>query len=114
MFDHGDSKCVRFTHKQPDKRADMELNADTVATRAKLLDTSSSSSSSHDVAPNLYDSSGGIRDSDTGESAMKKSRVDADKEISAIEALTTANLEVHRALDKAHTTFASPAGEIST
>ena len=83
----------------------MELTADTAATRAKLLDTSSSSSSSHDVAPNLYASSGGTRDSETRESAMKNSRVDADKEISAIEALTNANLEVERALDKAHKTL---------
>ena len=40
--DHRDPKRVRFTHKQPDKRADMELTDDTVAKRAKLFDTSSS------------------------------------------------------------------------
>ena len=36
---------------------------------------------------------------------MKNSRVDADMEISAIEALTNANLEVDRALDKANKTL---------
>ena len=43
--DHRDSKRVRFTHKQPDKRADMELTDDTRAKSAKLFDTSSSRSS---------------------------------------------------------------------
>ena len=53
--DHRDSKRVRFTHKQTDKLADVELTDDTVAKRAKLFDTSSSRSSSHEVAPNLHD-----------------------------------------------------------
>ena len=34
--DHRDSKRVRFTHKQPETRADMELTDDTVANRAKF------------------------------------------------------------------------------
>ena len=66
--EHRDSKRVRYTHKQPDKRGDMELTADTVANRAKLFDTSSSSSSSHQFAPNLHDSSGEIGDPVTRES----------------------------------------------
>ena len=103
-----DSKRVRFTHKQTDKRADLELTNDTAAKRAKLFDTSSSSSSSsssHEVAPNLHDSFGGVGDPETRERAMKKSRVDADKDICAIEALTNAKLEVDRALDKANKTL---------
>ena len=87
--EHRDSKRVRFTHKQTDKRADMELTADTVAKRAKLFDTSSSSSSSHEVAPNLHDSSGEIGDPETRESVMKRSRVDAGMESNATEALPT-------------------------
>ena len=80
--EHRDSKRVRFTHKQFDKRADMELTDDTVAKRVKLSDTPSSSSPSHEIA-----------------------RVDADMEINAIEALTHAKLEVDRALDKANKTL---------
>ena len=34
--EHRDSKRVRFEHRQPDKRADMELTDDTVAKRAKF------------------------------------------------------------------------------
>ena len=41
--EHRDSKRVRFTHRRPDKRADMKLTDDTVAKRAKLFDTPSSS-----------------------------------------------------------------------
>ena len=52
------SKCVRFTHKQLDKRSDMKLTDDTVAKRAKLFDSPSSSSSSHKIVPNLHDSCG--------------------------------------------------------
>ena len=70
-----------------------------------LSHQSSSSSSSHEGAPNLHDSSGGIEDPETRESVMKKSRVDAQVEISAIEALTEAKLEVDRALDKANKTL---------
>ena len=55
--EHIDSKRVRFTHKQTDKRADMELTDDTVAKRSKIIDTSSYSSSSHEIAPNLHGSS---------------------------------------------------------
>ena len=87
---------VRFTHKQPDKRADMQLTDYTVAKCATLFDTSSGSSS-HEVEPNLHYS--------LGESIMKKSRADADMAISAIEALTNAKLEVDRALDKANKTL---------
>ena len=65
--DHRDSKRVRFTHKQLDKRADMELTDDTVVKCAKMFNTSSSSSSSHEVAPNLHDSSGEICDPETRE-----------------------------------------------
>ena len=37
--DNRDSKRVRFTHKQPDTRAELEMTDDTVAKRATLLDT---------------------------------------------------------------------------
>ena len=83
---------VRCTHKQPDKRTDMGRTRDTVAERAKLSESPSSSSSSHEVVPKLHDSSGETADADLGESARKKSRVDADMEISAIEILTSAKL----------------------
>ena len=103
--EHRDSKRVRFTHKQSDKRTDMELTEDTVAKRVKLSDTPSSSSSSHEIAPTLHDSSGEVEDLETRGSVMKKSRVGADLEISATEALTNAKLEVDRALDKANKTL---------
>ena len=48
----------------------------------------------------MLESSGEIGDLETRESVMKKSRVDADVEISAIEALTNAKMEVDRALDE--------------
>ena len=83
----------------------MELTDDTVAKRAKMFDTSSSSSSLHEVPPNVHDSSGEIGDSEPRESALKKSRVDVDMEISAIEAPTNAKLEVDRAMDKADKTL---------
>ena len=83
----------------------MELTGDTVAKRAKLSHTPSSSTSSHEIAPNLHDSSGEVEDPETRGSVMKKSRMDADMEISAAEALTNAKLEVDRALDKANKTF---------
>ena len=83
----------------------MELTGDTVAKRAKLSHTPSSSTSSHEIAPNLHDSSGEVKDPETRGSVMKKSRMDADMEISAAEALTNAKLEVDRALDKANKTF---------
>ena len=91
------------THNEPDNRADMELTDGTAAKRAKLFDTSSSSFSSHEVAPNLHDLFGGI--GDPGTRAMKISRVDADMEITAIDALTNAKLEVDRALDMASKTL---------
>ena len=112
--DHSDLKCVRFTHKQPDKRKDLELTDDTVAKRAKLFDTPPSISSSHEVAPNLPDSHGGIEDPETRESGIKKSRVDADMETSAIEALTNANLEVDRASDTANKTLHPLESEAAT
>ena len=56
--DRRDSKRVRFTHKQPGKLADMELTDDTAAKRAKLFDTPSPNSASHEVAPNLLESTG--------------------------------------------------------
>ena len=52
----------------------------------------------------MHDSFGEVGDPETRESVMKKSRVDADMEISAIEALTNAKFEVDRALDKANKT----------
>ena len=90
--EHGDSKRVRCTqtHKQLDKRAYMELTDDTVAKLAKLFDSPSSSSSSHWTSASLHDSSGEVEDLETRESVMKKSRVDAEVEISAVEALTNA------------------------
>ena len=48
------------------------------------------------------------------ESVMMRSRVDADMEISAIEALTNAKLEVDRALDKANKTLHRLLEEIPT
>ena len=72
--EHRDSKRVRLTHKQPDKRADMELTDDTVVKRAKLFDTPSSSSSSHEITPILHDSSDEVGVPETRESVMKKSR----------------------------------------
>ena len=93
--DPRDSK--RVTHKQPDTRADLEMTDDTVAKRANLFDTPSSSSSNYKVAPNLHDPSGKTGgDLETRESVLKKSRVDAEMEICAIEALTNAKLEVAR------------------
>ena len=77
-----------------------------MAKRAKkLFDTPPSSSSSHEVAPNLPDSHGGIEDPETRESGIKESCVGADTEISAIEALTNAKLEVDRALATANKTL---------
>ena len=52
--DNRDPKRVRITHKQADKRADLELADDPVSKRAQLCDTpSSSSSSSREIAPKL-------------------------------------------------------------
>ena len=93
-------------HKQADQRADQELTDDAVSKRAKLCDTPSSSSpSSHEIAPKLHVSSGGVEDSETRESVTKKPRVDTDVEISAIETLTNAKLEIDRALDRANKTL---------
>ena len=69
------------------------------------MTASSSSFLSHEFAPNLQDSSGGIGCLETRESAVTKSRVGAGVEISAIEALTNTKLEVDRALDKANKTL---------
>ena len=93
--DNRDPKRVRFTQKQPVKRADLESTGDTVSKRAKLCDTPSSSSSSHEIAPKL----------ETRESVLKKPRVDADMQITAIETLENAKLEVDRALDTAKKTL---------
>ena len=60
-----DSQRERLTHKQPDERADMELTDDTVAKRAKMFDASSPKSSSHEIVPNLRNSSGEIEDPET-------------------------------------------------
>ena len=59
----------------------------------------------HEIAANVHDSSSEVEDSETRQSVMKKSRVDADMEISAIEALTNAKLGADRALDKANKTL---------
>ena len=112
--EHKDSKRVRLTHKQPDKRADMDLTDDTAANRAKFCNTLSFSSSSREVAPNLHGSSGGLGDPETRDSAMKKSRVDADMEISATEALTNAMLGVDRASGHCKRDVAFLAGRNST
>ena len=92
--DSGDPKRVRVTHKQSDKRADSEKTNETVAKRAKLSDSQSSSSSSHflksETAPNTYDSSGEIDDPLTRESVAKNARVGADMDVGAIEVFTNA------------------------
>ena len=68
--DHRDSKRVRFTHRQLDKLADLELVDETAANCEKMFDTPPSSSSSHQVAPNLHDLSGGIEDPEACENTM--------------------------------------------
>ena len=80
--DDRDPKRVRFTHKQPVKRADSEVtdDKDTDAKRAKLCDTPSVSSSSHEIAPKLHDSSSVDESAETPESVTKKPRVDGDME----------------------------------
>ena len=79
--DTGSPQCVRFAHKEPDKRTDMGTTDDTVAKRAKLSKAPSSSSSSHEIVPKLLDVSGETADGNLGEST----REGADMEISAIE-----------------------------
>ena len=81
------------------------MTGDTVVKRAKLSGTPSSSSSSHEVAPNLLGSLSETENPATREHAVKKYRSDADMEISVIEALTDAKLEVDRALDTANKTL---------
>ena len=101
-----DPKRLRITHKQADKRADLALTDDAASKRAELCDTPSSSSpSSHEIPPKLHVSSGGVGDSEMRESVTKEPRVDTDMEISAIETLTNAKLEVDRALDRANKTL---------
>ena len=98
--DNRDSKRVRLNHKRPDTRADLELTDDALAKPAKLCDTPSSSPSSHEIAPKLHVSFGGAEDSETRESVMTKPRVDIDMEISVIETLTNAKLEVDRTIQR--------------
>ena len=86
MLSFRDSKRVRLTHKQLDKRADPDFTDDTVAKRAQLFDSPSSRSSSHEIAPNSHG------DPETREKVAKDARVDADMEVSSIEALTKAKL----------------------
>ena len=101
--EHRDPKRVRITHKQPDKRADLELTDDSVSKRARLCDTPSlSSPSSHEIAPKWHVPFGGVEDSEMRESVTKKPREDTDMEI---ESLTNAKLEVDRALDRANKTL---------
>ena len=94
------SKRVRFTHKEPDKRTNLEMTDDTVAKRAKLFDTSPSSFSSG-------------KDPETQrESVLTKSRVDAGMEISECHwMLTTAKLEVDREAGHCSQDVTSPAGK---
>ena len=67
---HRDPKRVRITHKQTDIRADLELTDDAVSHRAKLCDTPSSSSpSSHEIAPKLHVSSGAVEDAEMREAS---------------------------------------------
>ena len=73
------------------------MTDDAVAIRTNLSYTPSSSSSRHEVAPNLHDSFGETEDPETRESVMKKSRVDADME--------NTNLELDGELDTAHKTL---------
>ena len=76
---HRDPKRVRITHKQTDIRADLELTDDAVSHRAKLCDTPSSSSpSSHEIAPKLHVSSGAVEVSEMRERVTKTSRVEAE------------------------------------
>ena len=63
---------------------------------------------------NLPDSHGGIEDSESRGSGIEKSCVDADTEISAIEALTNAKLEVDPAVGHSKQDVASLAGRNST
>ena len=72
--DNRDPKCVRFTHRQPVKRADSEVtdDKDTVAKHTKLCDTPTSSSSRHEFAPMLHDSHGVDESTETRESVTKK------------------------------------------
>ena len=75
---HRDPKRVRITHKQTDIRADLELTDDAVSHRAKLCDTPSSSSPSHEIAPKLHVSSGEVEDSEIRERGTKTSRVETE------------------------------------
>ena len=74
-----------------------------------MSDCESSTSSSYflqsEIAPNLHDSPGDVGDPVTRESATKKARFGAGMDVSAIEALTSAKLEVDRALDTANKTL---------
>ena len=107
--EHRDSKRVRFTHNQPDKRAELEVTDDTAAKRAKLSDSQSSSSSSDipqsEIAPNLHDLSGETGDLVSRENVTKKARVGANMEVGAIEALKNAKQELDRALHCANKTL---------
>ena len=60
---------------------------------------------SHEFAPMLHNSYGVDESAETRESVIKKRRVDDDMEISAIETLTNAKLEVDRALHTANKTL---------
>ena len=51
--DAGDSKRVRFTHKQLVKLADLDITDDTIPNHAKLPEPQSSSSSSVSITPQM-------------------------------------------------------------
>ena len=91
----------------------LKLTDDAVAKRAKLCDTPSSNSSGHEIAPKVHVSFGGVEDSETRERVVKKLRVDIDMEISAVETLTNAKLEVDRALVHSEQNVASFIGRNS-
>ena len=109
--EHEDDVDHREFKRVPIQLANI-LTGDTVVKCAKLFDTPPSSSSSHEVAPNLHGSLSEDEDPATREHAVKKYRADADMEISAIEVLTNVKLEVDRALDTANQTLHRLLGEI--
>ena len=101
---------MQLTHKQPDKRADLEVIDGIVAERAKVLDYLPPS----EIAPNLHDPSSEAGDTATRENASKNARVGDDMEVSAIEALTNAKLDFNRAFDTENKASTSLAGGNST
>ena len=97
---------VRFTHKQLDRRADMELIDDTTAKRAKLFDTSSSIFFQVTILRRIcmfhLVKSEILRRVKASRRNLKWMLI---WKFSAIEALTNAKLEVDRTLDKTDNTL---------